>query len=234
MNKIEEKVFNKYKRHITKIIKNKYLKKAKQEAKNKRFYLEAGGDMRKKLDDTIKQIYKTYSLIIEEEISCKLESFIKSDKFKQLVEAEKKVKKLNYKSLKKYQEFRIGFNNYFLDKMFEEVNKDSENIISKEEIKYILLLTFYKIIDYLKQEYLIKIGTILKIWLVKRDVRINLPFITNRILEDRYIPKVALCKSFDYKLFHKINEENSAIINYYKAKSERFLMLLKIKSGKNE
>lgn len=232
MDKIEEKVCNKYRNKVSKIIKKRYSKKAKEEARSKKIYLESGGDMRKKISELAKQIYKTYSPIIETEIEEKVTSFINSDKFKLAVEAEKSIKKLNYKSLKKYQEFKISVGNGFIDRLYEEVNADSEIIISKEEIKYILLSTIYTIIKYLKDGFTVKIGTILKFWLTKRDVRVNLPDVHTRILEDRLIPKVALCKSFDYKLFHSINQNNEAIINYYKAKAERFLMLLKIKQGK--
>ena len=68
----------------------------------------------------------------------------------------------------------------------------------------------------------------------KRDIRVNLPddkINCERILEDRIIPKVKLCRAFDFKYFLEINKNNKAILNYYKEKAERYLMLLKIKKG---
>ena len=96
-----------------------------------------------------------------------------------------------------------------MENLYQEVNSDkSECELSKEEIKYILLCLLYKVIDYLKEGYKIKFGTIFKIWLEKRDIRVNLPNVRNRIIEDRLIPKIELCRSFGYNLFQEINKDN--------------------------
>ena len=122
--------------------------------------------------------------------------------------------------------------NYVKD-IVEKIEPDA--ILSKEEIKYILLCLLYKVIDYLKEGYKIKFGTIFKISLEQRDIRVNLPNVRNRIIEDRLIPKIELCRSFGYNLFQEINKDNAPIINYYRSKIERYLMLLKVKqSNKNE
>lgn len=75
--------------------------------------------------------------------------------------------------------------------------------------------------------YRLKIGTILYIWLNKRDVRVNLPNVKSKIISDRLIPKIKLCNNFDRTLFLEINKNNQAIINYYKMKAERYLSLFK-------
>lgn len=232
--KAEQKVYNKYKREISKIIRAKYKRKAHEEAKIKKIYFKSGENVRKKIDEISQELYKTYLPIIEEEIDIRLNEFLNSEKFKKAVKAENDLikKKLNYKSLKKYQEFEININNTFLKNLYQEVNNCDDIEITEEEIKYILLSIFYKIIDYIKDGYVVKIGTVFKIWLDKRDVRVNLPDVRTRILEDRLIPKIELCKTFGYKLFHSINIDNKAIMNYYKAKMDRFLMLLKVKQSR--
>lgn len=230
MNKVEEKILKKYKKEISRIIKNKYKKKAKNEADKQKFYLSATNNMRKSISDLAKEIYKTYIPIVEEEIENKVNLFLESNKFEKAVIAETEInkKKISCKSLKKFQEFEIGINNSLLEKLIAEVNSDiAETPMSKEEVKYILLSIMYKIIDYIKAGYKIKIGTMMSIWLNKRDVRVNLPDVQNRILEDRLIPKISLCRTFGYNLFQIINEDNTAIMNYYQAKMERFLKLIK-------
>lgn len=235
MNKLEEKVLKKYRQEISKIIRNKYRKKSQIEAEKEKYCLSAEGNVRNTINDLAKDIYQTYLPVIEEEIESKIEVFKNSDKFKKAIQTEKIIskKKISCKSLKKYQEFEIGINNTLLDNLFIEVNNnDKEPLISREEIKYILLSILYKIIDYIKDGYKIKIGTMMSIWLDKRDIRVNLPEVTDRILEDRLVPKISLGNAFGYKLFQAINHDNTAIINYYQAKMERFLML--IKKSKNE
>lgn len=237
MNKKEEKIIKKYKNKISTLIRHKYKKISEQEAKQKKIYLENSEYNKKSLNDLKKEIYATYSDIIEEEIKIKVEEYINSDRFKQTLKAEEKIskRKLSYKSLKQYQEFNLNIPKYFLDELYKEVNKNiSEPGITVEEIKYILLLTMYKMIDCLKNGFKIKIGTICHIWFEKRDMRINLPNIKDRILENRLVPKIKLCKSFDYELFKEINKDNQAILNYYKQKIERWLILLKIKNGNKE
>lgn len=236
MDKIEEKVLKKYKREISRIIKNKYRNKSQIEAERQKYCLTATNNMRKSISALAQDIFKTYLPIIEEEINAKLEKFRQSDKFQKAIQAELKVnkKKISCKSLKKFQEFEIGINNSLLDNLLQEINSDTkEPEISREEVKYILLSILYKIIDYLKEGYKIKIGTMMSIWLDQRDIRINLPEVKERILSDRLIPKIALGSAFSYKLFQAINEDNVAIINYYQAKMERFLMLIKKRNHEN-
>lgn len=232
MANVEEKVLNKYRKNIARVIKNKYRRKSKIEAKKNKFQLSDKGNMRDSINDFAKDIYQTYLPIIQEEIENKVNTFKESDEYKNAILAEINVskKKVNCRSLKKFQEFEISIGNDILNKITEEVNKNNDSI-SKEEVKYILLSIFYKIIDYLKLGYKIKIGTMMSIWLDKRDVRINLPDAKKRILEDRLIPKIKLGNSFDYNLFQSINKDNKAIMNYYKTKMERFLNLMK-KNGK--
>lgn len=236
MDKIEEKVLKKYKREISRIIKNKYRNKSQIEAERQKYCLTATNNMRKSISALAQDIFKTYLPIIEEEINAKLEKFRQSDKFQKAIQAELKVnkKKISCKSLKKFQEFEIGINNSLLDNLLQEINSDTkEPEISREEVKYILLSILYKIIDYLKEGYKIKIGTMMSIWLDQRDIRINLPEIKERVLSDRLIPKIALGSAFSYKLFQAINEDNVAIMNYYQAKMERFLMLIKKRNHEN-
>jgi len=236
MDKIEEKVLKKYKREISRIIKNKYRNKSQIEAERQKYCLTATNNMRKSISALAQDIFKTYLPIIEEEINTKLEKFRQSDKFQKAIQAELKVnkKKISCKSLKKFQEFEIGVNNSLLDNLLQEINSDTkEPEISREEVKYILLSILYKIIDYLKEGYKIKIGTMMSIWLDQRDIRINLPEVKERILSDRLIPKIALGSAFSYKLFQAINEDNVAIMNYYQAKMERFLMLIKKRNHEN-
>lgn len=236
MDKLEQKVLKKYKQRITKIIKSKYKDKSLNEAEKQKYCLSATKNMRKSINDLAKDIYQTYLPIIEEEVENRVEKFKNSDRFQKAIQAEKLInkKKISCKSLKKYQEFEIGINNTLLENLVNEVNSDiSEPEMSKEEVKYILLSILYKIIDYIKDGYKVKIGTMMSIWLDQRDIRVNLPEVANRIISDRLIPKIALGKSFSYKLFQTINHDNTAIMNYYQAKMERFLMLIKKKKHEN-
>ena len=225
---IEEKVLNKYKRNISRIIKNKYRRKSKMEAKKNKFQLSASGNMRNIMNEFAKDIYKTYLPIIQNEIDEKVKIFQESDDYQNAILAEMNVnkKKISCRSLKKFQEFEINIKNDILNMITNEVNSDGSDV-SKEEVKYILLSIFYKVIDYLKLGYKIKFGTMMTIYLDKRDVRVNLPEVKTRILEDRLIPKIKLCNSFGYNLFQSINKDNKAILNYYKAKMERFLNLMR-------
>lgn len=232
MSKIEEKIIDRYKKHITKLIKRKYFLLSEQEAKNKKFYLEKKSNTPENIAKIQKEIYANYSEIIESEIEIRVEQFVNSEKFKKSIESQSKLekRKLSYKNLKQYQDFTINILQSFLDLMDEEVNKDKNlKKISKEEIKYILLLVFYKIINKIREGYKVKVGTLFYIWIEKRDVRVNLPSASKRIIEDRLIPKLKLCRSFGYEVFKSINKDNEAILTYYKEKLERFLLLLKLK-----
>lgn len=234
MDKIEEKVYKKYRTKISQAIRLKYKNKAHNEAVSRKIYLETNENNRKNIQELAKQIYKTYEHIINTEIDIKLNEFLSSQRFKESVDKEIDLqnKKLSYKSLKRYQDLKIGIDKKFINAMLNEINTEGETKINEEELRYILLLIFYKIIDYIKAGYKIKISTLCTLWVEKRDFRVNLPDIKNRILEDRLVPKLKLCKKFSYNLFNEINKENKAIINYYKAKLERFLILLKIKQVK--
>ena len=230
MDKIEEKVIKKYKKEITRVIKNKYKTRAENEAKEQKFCLKASGNMRKPISELAKDIYHTYMPIIQEEIEIKVNQFLESKQFKKNIELERKIdkKKVSCKSLKKFKEFEIGISPSLLENLLVEVNKNqAETPLTQEELKYILLSIIYKIIDYVKNGFKVKVGTMFTIWLDKRDVRVNLPDVNTRILEDRLIPKVALCNTFKQELFQTINKDNDALVNYYKAKLERFLMLIK-------
>lgn len=232
-DKIKEKVLNKYSRNIAKFIKNKYKKISLKEAKEKKIYLDSSQNMRKNINEIAKNIYETYLPIIEQETSMKIEEFVLSEEFQKAILNEEKLSKrsLSYKNLKQYKKFPINIPSSFIDLMYDEVNKDiSEPNIPKDEIKYILLLILYKIIQSIVNGIKIKIGTFAYIWCDIRDIRVNLPDVKNRILSNRFVPKIKLCRKFDYDLFKEINKDNDAIMNYYKAKVDRFLMLLKIKN----
>lgn len=233
MDSIEKKVYDRYRKRLSSIIKKKYKKISTEEARSKKIYFSSKDNINQKVKELSAQIYQTYLPIIEKEIDVELSEFLKSDKFTESVKNERNLskKKLTFKSLKKYQDFKINIDNNFLQVLYDEVNDDTDNLISKEELKYITLLIVYKIIDYIRNGYCVKISTILNIWTEQRDMRLNLPGIKKRLIEDRIIPKIKLCKSFGYKLFTTINKDNKAIINYYQAKMDRFLMLLKVKQG---
>lgn len=230
MGKIEDRVIGKYRKEITRIIRSKYRKKSLEEARQNKFYLKSSKNMRKPITELANDIYQTYLPIIEEEINSKIESFIGSEKYIKAINSETAInkKKVSCKSLKKFQEFEIGINNTLLDRVIKELNDEN---ISREEVKYIILSILYKIIDYLKLGYKIKLGTLLTIWLDTRDIRINLPDVKSRILEDRLVPKIKLCNTFGYNLFQEINKDNTALINYYRAKMERFLNLMRKNNG---
>lgn len=228
--KIKQKVLNDYRLNISKIIRAKYKKKAYLEAKAKKIYFDPKEDLAKQFQEVQSEIYKKYKPIIEDEIKIKLEDFIDSERYEKAIENEINLskRKLSYKILKRYQQFNINIHKKFLDYLYDEVNSDpKETVIKMEELHYIVLCIFYKIIDILMAGYRLKIGTILYIWLNKRDVRVNLPNVKSKIISDRLIPKIKLCNNFDRTLFLEINKNNQAIINYYKMKAERYLSLFK-------
>ena len=233
---IEKCLKKKYLKRITNIVKRKYKNICNAELKNKEFYFEKG--KKSVSEQKIKeQILKSYEPIIEQEIKYLYENIINSDTYQNALENEEKLQlnRLHYKNLKEYQKFPIHIPESFIDAILNklsDVSASSERAFSREEVQYLTLITLYGIIDYIKQGFEIKIGTCLKFFSKTRDVRINLPdekIECSRILEDRIIPKIKLCKEFGRNYFMKINENNQAIINYYKEKTERFLILIRNK-----
>lgn len=233
---IEKCLKKKYLKRITNIVKRKYKNICNTELKNKEFYFEKG--KKSVSEQKIKeQILKSYEPIIEQEIKYLYENIINSDTYQNALENEEKLQlnRLHYKNLKEYQKFPIHIPESFIDAILNKLcdaSASSERAFSREEVQYLTLITLYGIIDYIKQGFEIKIGTCLKFFSKTRDVRINLPdekIECSRILEDRIIPKIKLCKEFGRNYFMKINENNQAIINYYKEKTERFLILIRNK-----
>ena len=215
-------------------VSRKYKKIASEEANSKKIYFNKE-DCSKQLLKLKKDIYNSYSAMIEDEISSRLLRITKSDKFSRAVNAERELSKktLHYKAIKKYQRLPIHISDSFIDELYHEVNKDviDADLIKREELRYLTLLIFYGIIDSIKQGLIVKFGTVCRLWCNKRDFVSNLP-IDNRIKYDRMFPKLKLCSSFDTSLFRIINKDNESIINYYKAKAERLLILLKVKNAK--
>lgn len=237
MKYIRDRIRQKYLKMIRKSVINKYKKKALNEAMASKMYLDKEDNSRQ-LGFLKRQIYQTYMPIIDEEINYRLNEILNSPRFDKAVEAEKALgkKTLHYKSLRRYQQQPIHITDDFLNLLSLEVNKDapSDDIISINELRYLTLTILYAIIDYIKDGYRIKFGTLFRIWCEKRDFISNLPLVNGKIKEDYLFPKVKLCKAFDNVLFNKINEDNEAIMNYYKAKMERLLILLKIKKANEE
>lgn len=234
---IEKCLKKKYLNRITKIVKNKYKRLCNIELKNKDFYFEKGKKTFLEQDIRCK-IMKSYEPLIENEIKYLYQNVLSSESYQIALENEQKLQlnKLHYKNIKEYQKFPIHVSDNFINYLLTEINKDIKNNykpFTKEEVQYLTLITLYSIIDYIKQGFIIKIGTCLNFLSNIRDIRINLPdekIECSRIIQDRIIPKVKLCKEFGKNYFMKINENNQAIINYYKEKTERFLILIKIKN----
>ena len=233
---IEKALQKKYLKRITNMVKNKYKRLCNTELKNKEFYFEKG---KKHISEQEmrSQILKSYEPLIEQEIKYLYENIINSDTYQNALKNEEKLQlnRLHYKNLKEYQKFPIHIPESFIDAILNELCctcATSERPFSREEVQYLTLITLYGIIDYIKQGFEIKIGTVLKFLSKTRDVRVNLPdekIECSRILEDRIIPKIKLCKEFGRNYFMKINENNQAIINYYREKTERFLILIRNK-----
>lgn len=236
MDKFENKIYQKYLKMIRKSTIKKYKKIASNQALEKRIYFDKQ-DCSKQLVELKKQIYHTLTPLMEDEITERLSNIIKSRNFEKAVSAERALSKktLHYKALKKYQKLPIRIQDSFLDILYDEVNigVGSEDIIKIEELRYLTLLVLYAIIECIKQGMIIKLGTIFKIWCDKRDFISNLP-IDNKIRYNWMFPKLKLCNSFDGTLFRVINKDNEAITNYYKAKTERLLILLKIKRANDD
>lgn len=237
MKYIEDKIRQKYLKMIKKSVINKYKTKAHNEALESKMYLDKEDNTRQ-FGFLKRQIYQTYMPLIDEEISYRLNEALNSPRFSKAVEAEKALKKktLHYKSLRRYQQQPIHITTEFLNLLSEEVNRHApqDDIISINELRYLTLTILYAIIDYIRDGYKIKFGTLFRIWCEKRDFVSNLPLGEHKIKEDYLFPKVKLCKVFDNLLFNKINEDNEAIMNYYKSKIERLLILLKIKKANDE
>ena len=235
-SEIRKKLESKYKKRITNFVRNKYKNIAISEVQNKRMYLDKGksADKLKKIE---REIYKSYEPLILEEISDKLDRIFNSKEFSDaLYEAEKANRnRLHYKCLYDYQKLPISVPIVFIEQLKEYLNSNlcnGEYEYTYEELIYLTLLTIYAIIDCIKQGLIVKVGTLFTIFTQKRDIRVNLPdekINCERILEDRIIPKVKLCRAFDFKYFLEINKNNKAILNYYKEKADRYLMLLKVK-----
>lgn len=233
---IEKALLKKYLKRITNTVRNKYKRLCDTELKNKEFYFDKGKKYAEEQEIRI-QILKSYEPLIEQEIKYLYENIINSDTYQNALKNEEKLQlnRLHYKNLKEYQKFPIHIPESFIEAILSElcgICETSERSFTPEEIQYLTLITLYGIIDYIKQGFEIKIGTALKFLSKTRDVRVNLPdekIECSRILEDRIIPKIKLCKEFGRNYFMKINENNQAIINYYKEKTERFLILIRNK-----
>ena len=233
---IEKGLQKKYLKRITNTVKNKYNRICDTELKNKEFYFEKG---KKHISEQEirSQILKSYEPLIKQEIKYLYENILNSDTYQNALNNEEKLQlnRLHYKNLREYQKFPIHIPDSFVDAILNELSDacvPSERPFSREEVQYLTLITLYGIIDCIRQGFEIKIGTILKFLSKTRDIRINLPdekIDCSRILEDRIIPKVKLCKEFGRNYFMKINENNQAIINYYREKTERFLILIRNK-----
>ena len=235
---IKKALERKYYKRISKYIRNKYKKVAENELKNKDFYFEKGKTYIQ-IDKYKKNIIKSYEPLIQQEIEDMYKSTLSSKKFEKALKSEEELctKKLHYKNLKDYQKFPIHIPDNFLEALNNELNlnlSQNEKAFEKEEIQYLTLISLYAIIDCIKENFIVKIGTVLKFFKNTRDIRINLPdskINCPRILEDRIVPKIKLCPRFDYKYFLKINENNKAIMNYYKEKMERYLIGIKVKNA---
>ena len=237
---IEKSLQRKYLKRITRTVKNKHKRLCDIELKNKEFYFEKGKKVQSE-QKICKEILKSYEPLIQQEIEYLYQNILDSDSYKIALENEEKLQlnRLHYKNLKEYQIFPIHVPEDFIEEILIEINSNLNKSIrqfTKEEIQYLTLITLYGIINYIKQGFVIKIGTCLKFISKTRDVRVNLPDekTNSRILEDRIIPKVELCKEFGRKYFMKINENNEAIMNYYKEKVERFLILIRSKNNNDK
>jgi len=233
MSKLEEKVLRKYSKIINAQVKNKYRKRAEKQANEQKIYLskeDCSGQLRR-----IKQIiYGSFEPLIKNEIQYRLNEIIESGDFEKAVEKERELqkKKLHYKSLKKYQKLPINIQEHFIKALSEEVNCDVKNkceIIGDQEVRYLTLLVLYAIIDNILDRKVIKFSHLFRIWLNKRDFISNLPCVENKISINRMFPKFKLCDSYNNRLFKIINAKNEAIINFYRAKTDRFLKFLKVR-----
>lgn len=233
-SEIKKILERKYIKRVTNFVRNKYKKIVESEIQNKRMYLDKGKSA-EKLKEIEREIYKSYEPLIREEIQDKLDRIFSSQEYSvALYEAEKANRnRLHYKCLHDYQKFPVSVPTLFIKEIQELLNSDLETgeyEYTYEELMYLTLLTLYAIIDCILDNIQVKIGTLFKIFIRKRDIRINLPdekINCPRILEDRIIPKIELCRAFDHKYFLEINKDNEAIMNYYREKQERYLGIIK-------
>jgi len=235
---VKKNLDKKYVKRITNFVRRKYKKIAESEVQNKRMYLDKGKSA-EKLKEIEREIYKSYEPLILEEIRDKLDRIFNSESYSIALEQAEKANRnrLHYKCLYDYQKFPISVPTPMVIDIQKLLNSDlevGEYEYTCEELMYLTLLTLYAIIDCIRDRITVKIGTLFTIFTQKRDIRINLPddkINCERILEDRIIPKVQLCRAFDHKYFMEINKDNEAIMNYYREKMERYLILLKVKKG---
>ena len=233
---IEKSLQKKYLKRITNTVKNKYKRLSESELRNKEFYFEKGKQF-EKMKEIKQAIFKSFEPLIEQEIAMNYKEVLTSDSYKKALENEEKIlyNVLHYRNLKEYQRFPIHIPEDFIDAIIKESEgslSDDIRPFGYEEVQYLTLITLYAIIDYIRQGFTIKIGTMLKFLSKTRDIRVNLPdekIECSRILEDRVIPKIELCREFGRNYFMKINENNQAILDYYREKTERFLILIRSK-----
>jgi len=202
-SEIRKNLESKYKKRVSNFVRNKYKNLAISEVQNKRMYLDKGRSA-DKLKEIEREIYESYEPLILEEISDKLDRIFNSKEYAYALEQAEKANRnrLHYKCLYDYQKFPVSVPTSFIEQIKEYLNSDldtGEYEYTYEELMYLTLLTIYAIIDCIRQSLTVKIGTIFTIFTQKRDIRINLPdekINCERILEDRIIPKVKLCRSF--------------------------------------
>ena len=231
---LENKVIEEETAKIRKRVLNKYKRMAKEEIKNHKIFLDKTPELKEQIQELQDRLLQEYQEIIEQEIEEKVKKFKKSKRF--VDQLRKKIRStLNIptlKQIKKCQKLPIRIPKDFILLLQKEVNKDcsEKDILDIQEIEYITMNVLFAIIKRMIDGFKVKIGTICRLWVDKRDIIINFPEVQNRIQEDRLIPKMELCKIFDNQFFKRLNTKNEAIINYYKQKTERMLILLKVKT----
>lgn len=232
MNKYEKIVISKYKKLIRRSLARKYRNMAKREAENKRIYL-ANKNVQQQLKKIESEIYQSYMPVMETEVEIRIQEAIESPRFQKAVEKQKEFlkKRLSFKQLKDYQACPINIPLRFLEILSEEMG---ENDISLQNLKYLIFVIIYGILKKIKEGYKVKFGNLFYIWCDKRDLRCNLPEAKERILEDRLFPKFKFSKSFDRRLFNRINDDNEAIKEFYRQKAERLFKRLKIRGYSSE
>lgn len=231
---LENKVIEEEKAKIRKRVLNKYRRIAQEEVKNHKIFLDKTPELKAHIQELQNKLLQEYQDFIEQEVEEKVKQFKKSKRFKD--QLRKKIRSTlkipTLKQIKKCQKLPIRIPKEFILLLQKEINKDcsEKDFIEIQEIEYITMNVLFAIIKRMTDGFKVKIGTICKLWVEKRDIVVNFPDVKERIQEDRLIPKMELCKIFDHQFFKRLNAKNEAIINYYKQKTERMLMLLKIKT----